>query len=90
MYSICEHVSVDPHTGLIGKVPSNVVPFACEGCVEGKQAKQPFPNDGGTRATKVLELVHSDVCRPRGPHPWVGGGTFSPSLVISQGKCRCY
>ena len=48
----------------LGKAPSNVVPFACEGCIEGKLARQPFLIDGADRATKVLELVHSDVCGP--------------------------
>jgi transposase InsO family protein len=36
----------------------------CEGCVEGKQHHKPFPSDGGMRATKPLEIVHSDVCGP--------------------------
>jgi len=36
----------------------------CEACIQGKQARQPFPSDGGTRAAKVLEIVHSDVCGP--------------------------
>lgn len=48
----------------LGKPPKDVVPFACEGCIEGKLARQPFPTDGAERATKVLELVHSDVCGP--------------------------
>ena len=38
--------------------------FTCEGCVKGKQARRPFPTDGGTCATKILELVHSDVREP--------------------------
>ena len=37
--------------------------LACEGCVEGKQAKASFLSDGGTRATQVLELVHFHMCR---------------------------
>ena len=44
----------------LGKGASQIL--ACEGCVESKQARTAFPNDGGTRATEVLELVHSDVC----------------------------
>ena len=46
----------------LGKGASQML--ACEGCVEGKQARASFPSDGGTRATQVLELVHSDVCGP--------------------------
>ena len=48
----------------LGQCSSDVASFECEGCVEGKQTRQPFPKDGGTRATKPLELVHSDVCGP--------------------------
>jgi hypothetical protein len=48
----------------MGAAQGDVHSFACEGCVEGKQARRPFPTDGGTRATKILELVHSDVCGP--------------------------
>ncbi|KAJ4789254.1 polyprotein [Rhynchospora pubera] len=36
----------------------------CEGCVYGKQSKLPFPKDQAMRATKVLELVHTDLCSP--------------------------
>ena len=36
----------------------------CEGCVYGKQHRNPFPTDGGLRAKKVLELIHSDLCGP--------------------------
>ena len=35
--------------------------FICEGCVERKQQQLPFPVEGTTRATKQLEIVHSDV-----------------------------
>ena len=38
--------------------------FICEGCIEGKQHRLPFPVNGATPATKPLELVHSDVCGP--------------------------
>ena len=34
----------------------------CKPCVEGKHHKQKFPKVGGTRASEVLELVHTDVC----------------------------
>ena len=46
----------------VGAAQGDVHSFACERCVEGKQARRPFPTDGGTRATKILELVHSNVC----------------------------
>ena len=34
----------------------------CKSCVEGKIHRQPFPREGGKRSTKLLGLVHSDVC----------------------------
>jgi hypothetical protein len=40
------------------------LPIECEGCILGKQHRHSFPKDGATRATKVLEIVHSDVCGP--------------------------
>lgn len=35
----------------------------CEICIKGRHARDSF-NDEGTRATKLLEIVHSDVCGP--------------------------
>ena len=36
----------------------------CEGCVKGKQKRNSFPKGQATRATELLEIVHSDVCGP--------------------------
>jgi hypothetical protein len=36
----------------------------CEACIEGKHQMTSFPKDEATRASKLLELVHNDVCRP--------------------------
>lgn len=38
--------------------------LTCHGCIEGKQTLVPFPIEGTTHATKQLEIVHSNVCRP--------------------------
>ena len=35
----------------------------CESCLLGKMIKSPFTKKG-ERATKLLGLVHTDVCRP--------------------------
>lgn len=43
--------------------PSSAVQF-CEGCVLGKHHRLPFPTGGRNRATKIGELVHTDVCGP--------------------------
>jgi hypothetical protein len=36
----------------------------CEACIEGKHQRTSFPKDEATRASKLLELVHNDVCGP--------------------------
>jgi hypothetical protein len=36
----------------------------CEGCIKGKHQRTSFPQDGITRASQLLEIVHTDVCRP--------------------------
>ena len=41
-----------------------VISEVCEGCQLGKQHRLPFPNSATWRASKKLELVHSDVCGP--------------------------
>jgi transposase InsO family protein len=36
----------------------------CETCIEGKHQRTSFPKDEASRASKLLELMHSDVCEP--------------------------
>ncbi len=36
----------------------------CEACIESKHQRTSFPKDETTRASKLLELVHSNVCGP--------------------------
>ena len=33
----------------------------CQGCLEGKQHRKPFPKKSQRRATEILELIHSDI-----------------------------
>ena len=39
----------------------------CGSCLLGKQARQTFPRATSYRATKVLELIHGDLCGPITP-----------------------
>jgi hypothetical protein len=36
----------------------------CEACIKGKHQRTSFPKDGATRASQLLEIVHTDVCGP--------------------------
>jgi len=36
----------------------------CEGCVKGTHERTSFPKDGAMRASKLLEIVHINVCGP--------------------------
>jgi len=36
----------------------------CEACIEGKHQRTSFPKDEASKASKLLELMHSDVCGP--------------------------
>ena len=44
--------------------------FVCEDCTFGNQTRLPFQTDR-VRATKLGELIHSDVCGPRGSRYFV-------------------
>ncbi|GLU15868.1 hypothetical protein SLE2022_323240 [Rubroshorea leprosula] len=39
----------------------------CEGCLLGKQSRKSFPKQSQSRATRPLQLVHTDVCGPITP-----------------------
>lgn len=41
----------------------------CEICLKGKQVRQPFTTER-TRATRPLEIIHTDVCGPIMPATW--------------------
>src|SRR3954454_4315104 len=45
-------------------LPSGFEVGVCEGCALGKSHRSPMPDQGTTRATQLLELVHSDICGP--------------------------
>ncbi len=49
-------------SGILTSLDFEPIPV-CESCLEGKMTKRPFKAKG-YRATKLLELVHTDVCGP--------------------------
>ncbi|KAI3521063.1 hypothetical protein L1887_10522 [Cichorium endivia] len=51
--------------GLVRGLPNiNKTDEVCEGCLMGKQSREFFPQYKTWRASKPLELVHTDVCGP--------------------------
>jgi transposase InsO family protein len=49
-------------TGL--KIQDCGIREVCECCIKGKMSRCPIPKKAITRATSVLELVHTDLCGP--------------------------
>ncbi|KAH0818662.1 hypothetical protein GEV33_004129 [Tenebrio molitor] len=49
-------------TGL--KIQDCGIREVCECCIKGKMSRCPIPKKAATRATSVLELVHTDLCGP--------------------------
>lgn len=47
----------------------------CDGCVLGKQHRNPFPQKSNFRAQKNLELVHADLCGQITPKS-IGGASY--------------
>lgn len=47
----------------------------CDICMRAKQTRKPF-NKERTRATRALEIIHTDVCGPIDPITWDGNRYF--------------
>lgn len=56
----------------------------CEVCLKGKQIRLPF-GDIGTRATNLLEIVHSDVCGPLSVSS-IGGARYMVTLIDDRSR----
>ena len=52
----------------------------CEGCAMGKQHRLPFSTKTATSSTKLLELIHSDVCGPMNI-PSIGGSRYFVTFI---------
>lgn len=57
----------------------------CEGCVEGKMARQPFYPVGDIRSKRPLELVHSDVCTM--DIESIGGSKYFVTFIDDYSRC---
>ncbi|MCO5614455.1 hypothetical protein L7F22_068737 [Adiantum nelumboides] len=62
----------------------------CEGCVLGKMHRFAFSQDGFVRATRKLQLVHSDACGPMRT-PSVGNSLYFVTFIDDFSKfCWVY
>lgn len=61
----------------------------CVVCAEGKQARKPF-SDIGTRAKKLLDLVHTDVCGPMSVRSHANSRYFVTFIDDYSRKCFVY
>jgi len=55
----------------------------CDGCALGKQTRMSFAKSSSSRAKKVLEEIHSDVCGPMKTPTLAASAILSPSLMTS-------
>ena len=61
----------------------------CEICLEAKQTRLPF-NKVRQRATRPLEILHTDVCGPIDPVTWDGKRYFLTVLDDYTHYCKVY
>ncbi|MCO5548699.1 hypothetical protein L7F22_002158 [Adiantum nelumboides] len=71
-----QHHSMVHDLSLLEMPPRHV----CEGCVLGKMHRFAFSQDGSVRATRKLQLVHSDVCGPMRT-PSVGNSLYFVTFI---------
>ena len=58
----------------------------CEGCLEGKMCRKPFPTVGEIRSMHKLQLVHSDVCGSMQTQS-IGGAKYFVTFVDDYTWC---
>ena len=52
----------------------------CEACILGKMTRRSFPKKSDSRATRPLEIIHSDVCGPMQVNS-IGGSRYILSFI---------
>ncbi|KAM5569751.1 hypothetical protein ABKV19_016986 [Rosa sericea] len=62
----------------------------CEGCAVGKQHRDSFPKEKAWRASKPLELIHSDVCGPMNTATHGGNRYFLTFIDDFSRMTWCY
>lgn len=73
---------------VIGMPQFGVEKETCVACLRGKQIQKSFPQESSFRATRVLELVHGDLCGPITP-PTAGGNRYVFVLIEDHSRYMC-
>lgn len=62
----------------------------CKACILGKQTRIPFPKSSNSRSTKLLELIHTDLCGPMRKTS-IGGARYFITFKDDKSKwCEIY
>ena len=80
------------------KLTTTTIPKVCEPCVKGKIHRSPIPKYSDSRATGLLDLVHSDVCDIKIPSlgdsryllTFVDDHSRWSTVFFLKNKCECY
>ncbi|GAA0154574.1 hypothetical protein LIER_12516 [Lithospermum erythrorhizon] len=64
--------------------------FTCSSCLSGKQTRITMPKEATWRASKPLELIHSNICGPITPTSNSGKGYFLSFIDDYSRKCWLY
>jgi len=59
---------------------SNANVDTCEPCIKGKMTRKPFKSTSGIKSSRVLELVHTDVCGPM-QNLSIGGSRYIVTFI---------
>lgn len=59
--------------------------FSCESCIFGKHHTLPHIPTGSTKASHLLELIHSDICGPMST-PSLGGALYFLTFIDDWSK----
>jgi len=73
-------LSSDPERGVVFSEKTDAV---CVDCVKGKKHRNPFPKSTETKASDILEIIHSDLC---GPFPSSYSGSKYMLSIIRRGS----
>ena len=57
----------------------------CYACLKGKQSQNYFPKEEATRATELLEIIHSDICEPMKSKS-LGGNAYFVTFIEDSSR----